>query len=428
MSHDCLFDCPDTCDLALSQVQCGVILLRRFDVFIFKFQLLHFELDTSFSTSALSQTCVLVVCRLFSLVRVQWSELPSLPVEKSSVTGVCYVVPFKDLLVVATTVRCDKSGRASSSSVPANADVDASSGGGQARYRAAVFACDASLRRWQPIAGPEVFTSHTVDGLCVEQMRSKLMLILRQCRKSDGPNTVWTLDSESSSTGVLSAKSSWSPHCIVPAGHRCGSYAVVGNFLVAAGGKIGGSDSAAQRTVDAYDFTLNDWISWPSLPYALYAAAPAVFNENFLVLCGGVLGQSIMSKASGKNLDQHPEMGRFESLAIEVHGDFPASGWTVHCYMKCPNLSPSAANVHGMLAVHNGGAVNSGDVSWWDTGKREWRRITKLPEACVDSAIVEFGGSLVVVGGEEVHAINSVGGEDYERSFSIRVFGIKTIK
>ena len=360
---------------------------------------------------------------------LQWSEQPGLPVGKDSIAGVCHVVQYKDVLVVATTIKCVRQGLIApdTKQQPAGERHNlATSSGKRTSYQAALFVSDTSLRRWQPVATPSVVTSHVVDGLCVEHLRSKLFLVIRPCKNLDGPSTVWTVDID----GGLSSDSSWAPFCVVPSGHRCGSFAIIGNFFVAAGGKLGGGSSAAQRDVDAFDFNLGDWVSWPSLPTALYAAAPVVFNENLLVLCGGVQGQdaSAVSDLGNPSVDQQ-ETGRFESLSLDVHGELPGTSWGVHCYLKSPCLSPAAANIQGMLVVHNGGNSSAGDVAWWDASNREWRRITRLPNSCIDCAITEFGGNLVLIGGEEVPVGAAPSDQEIcQHKFSSRVYAIKTVR
>eukprot|EP00117_Sycon_ciliatum_P009420 scpid43422/ scgid0772/ len=378
---------------------------------------------------------------------LKWSEYPHLPVDKDSVAGVCHAVQIKDRLVVATTVKCEQLEKVAGGSSSADTDSGSaeasrrngsSSGGGDSQlytrrtvYRAALFVTDPSLRRWHPVAAPQVNTSHTVDGLCVERMQSKLLLVVRPCVKSDGPTCVWSIDNEGAE---MTLRSTWTPFCVVPAGHRCGTFALIGNFLVAAGGKLGGGDSATQRSVSAYDFSRNDWVHWPSLPVPMYAAAPVVFNENQLVLCGGVQGYG--SDRPTDNESDHPEMGRHEALSLSVTGDTPGKEWTMFCYMKTPCLAPSAANIYGMLVAHNGGDPRNSDVSWWDGVNGEWRRVSTLPEACVDSAIIEFYGNLVIIGGEQqvtaTHAASSNGkngvADGQERNFSTKVSAVKIIR
>ena len=250
--------------------------------------------------------------------------------------------------------------------------------------RIALYAAVGGLSDWTEVAPPPVEGPLTLDALCCDSLRGRLLVVVRSV-SGDSPNAVWTL-----SESKLNASVKWSHLTDVPNGHRCGAYTTCGNCLVAAGGRTIESPPRAQKIVEAFDFVNEEWCSWPDLPIACYAASAINASDHRLLLVGGVKGET-----------------REESTAnLQVYGIELFAGesgrWLTLAHMEEPCLSPSAAVFRGELLIYNSfnDRLPRGPVHWWDRDSQKWRTLKSPPIRRVDACLVMFDGRLVCIGGQ----------------------------
>ena len=182
----------------------------------------------------------------------------------------------------------------------------------------------------------------------------------------------------------------------------------------------GSAWSGVLRSEVAADGTIGDWVSLPSLPYALHAHGAAVIND-FVFVIGGLSGLTDSTLKSSV-------------YAAELHADGSIGAWTQATSLPTTLHSMAVVTFENLLVVMGGRTR----ATWNDTERvysatvaaagtlSEWKPDVALPRPLFFHVAVAGSSSVYVIGGgnesaglPDVYAANHLAGGALRLPFSI---------